>query len=185
MKPGPIVTAALIAFASADAAVAQAVDHSAHMQTQRTLPAGRPDEPGDAAFAAIAEIVAMLAADPATDWSRVEIDALRRHLVDMNALVLGADVLAEPVPGGLTMRIAMDGRAGQAARRMVPAHAPVLAAETGWASAVAEDGDALVWTVTGDDDARIRALGFFGLMATGNHHPAHHLALAKGEPEHP
>jgi hypothetical protein len=30
----------------------------------------------------------------------------------------------------------------------------------------------------------IRGLGFAGLMVSGSHHQAHHLALAKGEPMH-
>jgi hypothetical protein len=29
--------------------------------------------------------------------------------------------------------------------------------------------------------ARIRGLGFIGLMATGDHHTAHHMALARGD----
>jgi hypothetical protein len=32
--------------------------------------------------------------------------------------------------------------------------------------------------------ARIQALGFFGLMATGDHHRMHHIAMAKGEAAH-
>jgi hypothetical protein len=32
--------------------------------------------------------------------------------------------------------------------------------------------------------ARIRGLGFFGVMASGAHHQAHHLAIAKGEHVH-
>ena len=145
-----------------------------------------PSEPGSAAFAAIAEIVAMLTADPQTDWSRVDIDALRTHLVDMDALVSGAVQRSEPVPGGLRMHIDRDGRAGSAVLRMVPAHAPVLAEETGWQSEVSV-GDEITWTVTGPgpaDQQRIRALGFFGLMATGDHHRQHHLALARGETAH-
>lgn len=169
--------------------MAQHADHADHAGHAMPGPGATslPTEPGDGAFAAIAEIVAILSADPATDWSRVDIDGLREHLVDMNQLVTGASVRAEPLPDGLRMRIGTAGRPGEAASRMVPAHGPVLAAETGWRSEVARDGDTVVWTVTGDDDgavARIRALGFFGLMATGDHHRLHHLALAKGEMTH-
>ena len=146
-----------------------------------------PPSRGDDAFAAIAEIVAMLSADPETDWNRVDIDGLRAHLVDMNVLVLGASVRSEPVPDGLRMRVGTAGRPGEAASRMVPAHGPVLAAETGWQSEVTRDGPEIVWTVRGAAAAaavRIQALGFFGLMATGDHHRAHHLAMAKGEAAH-
>jgi hypothetical protein len=49
-------------------------------------PASTPKEAGQSAFAATAEIVALLSNDPQTDWSKVNIAALRQHLVDMNAL---------------------------------------------------------------------------------------------------
>jgi hypothetical protein len=150
------------------------------------LAAVLPTEPGDSAFAAIAEIVAILSEDPGTNWSRVNIDGLREHLVDMNQLVLGASVRSEPLPDGLRMQIDTFGRPGEAALRMVPAHGPVLASETGWQSDVTRDGDEIVWIVKGrrgeGEAERIQALGFFGLMATGDHHRAHHLALARGEP---
>jgi hypothetical protein len=68
---------------------------------------------------------------------------------------------------------------------MVPAHAPVLAAETGWQSSVTEGSGGLVWTVAApEDEAQIRALGFFGLMALGDHHRDHHLGLATGSVQH-
>lgn len=181
-------TAALICLAAIPLSAKQAahMNHAGH-EMQSVVAAGQPTEPGDSAFAAIAEIVALLSEDPETDWSRVDIDGLREHLVDMNQLVLGASVHSEPLSDGLRMRISITGRPGEAASRMVPAHGPVLAAETGWQSAVARDGDEIVWTVTGADKnaaRRIRALGFFGLMATGDHHRAHHLALARGEAAH-
>ena len=45
-----------------------------------------PIEAGESAFAAIQEIVALLNADPKTDWSKVDIDALRQHLVQGSEL---------------------------------------------------------------------------------------------------
>jgi hypothetical protein len=42
-------------------------------------------------------------------------------------------------------------------------------------------GEELVWRVTSDSNgAQIQALGFFGLMALGGHHPMHHMMLARG-----
>ena len=41
-------------------------------------------ETGQSQFVAIAEIVSLLRNDPETDWSQVEIKALRDHLVDMD-----------------------------------------------------------------------------------------------------
>jgi hypothetical protein len=39
-------------------------------------------------------------------------------------------------------------------------------------------------TVTGPNPAMIRGLGFFGVMALGMHHQAHHMALASGADPH-
>ena len=68
-----------------------------------------PTEAGQGAFAAIQEIVAILEADPNTDWSKVDIDALRQHLVDMNAVTLEAKVANAPVEGGLRFDVTGDG----------------------------------------------------------------------------
>jgi hypothetical protein len=164
---------------------AQHADHASHGRSAATAASDIPTEPGDTAFAAITEIVAILSDDPETDWSRVNIDGLRQHLVDMNRLILGAQVQSDPMPGGLRMRIDTSGRGGEAATRMVPAHGPVLAAETGWSSDVVIKGDDIIWTVEGDGvERQIQALGFFGLMAIGDHHRIHHIALARGAPAH-
>ena len=174
---------ALLAFGLlATAAPAQtAHDHAAMMAQSSDIPA----EPGQGAFAAIAEIVAMLTADPETDWAEVDIAALRQHLIDMDNLVSFAEVTREDRPDGAVFRAGLAGLGGEALSRMVPAHAPVLAAETGWASTAETTGEAIVWTVTSPDNAAaIRALGFFGLMAIGNHHQAHHLGIATGQMVH-
>ena len=144
-----------------------------------------PTEPGQGAFAAVTEIVAMLMADPETDWSRVDIRALRDHLVDMDLLITHADVSAEHVSGGAVFQLPTSGPGGGAISRMVPAHAPFLSAETGWTSAVAVTDDHIIWTVTSDtDEQAIRALGFFGLMAVGAHHQAHQMGMASGQMVH-
>lgn len=184
-----VMTLATMAAAVATPLAAQHTDHSGHAGHVMAVSgaSGVPSEPGDGSFAAIIEIVAMLSANPDTDWTRVDIDGLREHLVDMNQLVVGASVRSEPLPDGLRMRIGTSGRPGEAASRMVPAHAPFLSAETGWRSEVVSDGDEIVWTVTAADTgavARIQALGFFGLMATGDHHRMHHMAMASGEAAH-
>ena len=70
---------------------------------------------------------------------------------------------------------------------MVPAHAVELAKIEGWqAEATAEPAGAVLMATSADprQEARIRALGFFGLMATGAHHQAHHWAIATGQPVH-
>lgn len=160
------------------------MDHGA-MHASPAAASALPSEPGQGAFAAISEIVAMLVADPKTDWSRVDIGALRAHLVDMDNLVTRTLVETRDISGGIEMIIDKTGPDEGADLRMVPAHAPVLAGETGWTSEVTDTGDHLVWRVVSDaDETKIHALGFFGLMATGDHHRAHHLAIATGKPMH-
>jgi hypothetical protein len=147
--------------------------------------APRPTQAGQGAFAAIAEIVVLLEADPNTDWSKVDIAALREHLVDMNELILNAVAQEEPIPGGL--RITVTGEGLRAIRSMVPAHAAELAKIEGWQVEAAARDEGASLTVTSTDprqQARIRGLGFFGLMATGAHHQAHHWAIATGQPVH-
>ncbi len=157
--------------------------HTPGMQMDGMMTDGGPTEPGQGAFAAIGEIVALLSDDPDTDWSRVNIRGLREHLVDMDMLVSRAEVTAMPIENGLEMRVALTGPAGGAVSRMVPNHGPVMAAETGWDSAVTVGEDAVIWRVTSARGVdQIRALGFFGIMTVGGHHQAHHIALASGAP---
>jgi hypothetical protein len=57
----------------------------------------------------------------------------------------------------------------------------------GWSAKAELIGSGAILTVTAADakeTAHIRGLGFAGIMATGAHHPAHHLAIAKGEMMH-
>ena len=164
-----------------------AAQHAGHLSQPSNAADAVPLEPGQDVFAAISEIVGILSADPETDWSRVDIDALRAHLVDMNALILGAEVEVEATPDGLLMRVSLEGPAGGAASRMIPTHGPVLAAETGWTSEVLNQDQVIQWSVTdptGRSATKIRSLGFFGLMATGDHHRQHHIALSRGRASH-
>ncbi|RTM12059.1 MAG: hypothetical protein EKK33_18550, partial [Bradyrhizobiaceae bacterium] len=79
------------------------MDHQHHMMMQQGGHASQhqtiqePTQPGQDAFAAIQEIVQILEADPHTDWSKVNIDALREHLVDMSNVTLAAQVKTEPL----------------------------------------------------------------------------------------
>jgi hypothetical protein len=143
--------------------------------------------PGQDAFGAIAEIVRILDADPATDWTNVDIERLRQHLIDMNEVVLRSAVRQTPVPGGLVMEITGTGRTEQAIRAMVVPHAveldrmPSFAART----ELLPGGVRLTVIAKKPDDAtlvaRIRGLGFAGLLTEGAHHQPHHLAMARGE----
>ena len=143
-----------------------------------------PRETGQSAFAALAEIVAILREDPATDWSTVNIAALRQHLVDMDLLTTAAEVTITADPKGARFEISGTGRVLEAIRAAVPAHAPFLAAETGWDVSTEEIGNGVALIIDGDA-TQIQALGFFGMMTIGAHHQEHHLMMAKGgEPHH-
>jgi hypothetical protein len=151
------------------------------------MPGSGPAMPGQDAFGAIAEIVKILEADSNTDWSKVDLERLRQHLIDMNEVVLHGAVAQVPVSGGLAMEITGTGRTEQAIRAMVVPHAAELERTSEW-SAKAETiagGVRLTVVAKKPDDAklvaRIRGLGFAGLIATGAHHQPHHLAMARGE----
>jgi hypothetical protein len=146
-----------------------------------------PTLPGQDAFGTIQEVLAILEADPATDWSRVDISALREHLVDMNLLVMDTTVHERTVEGGLEMTVTGQGRTLQAIRNMVPVHAPMIDGLRGWTARAEVTADGAKLTVAAREPGeivRIRGLGFYGLMATGAHHQRHHLDLARGEGAH-
>jgi len=171
----------------------QAQQHSPAMQHRpgmRHEPAPPPTQGGQAAFAAIAEVVAILEADSSTDWSKVDLEALRRHLMDMDALTLRSRVRQTAVPGGLQINITGDSGVAGSIRRMVAAHAPVLTALDGWSASVTEIPGGMRLTVVASDTAdarriaRIRGLGFIGLMTQGAHHAEHHVMIARGAAPH-
>src|SRR5829696_3727851 len=82
-----------------------------------------PAEPGQSAFAAIAEIVRTLDADPATDWGRADVERLRAHLRDMDDVTLRAEERRDDVPGGARFSLRGTGRTVGAIQRMARAHA--------------------------------------------------------------
>jgi hypothetical protein len=146
-----------------------------------------PTSPGQAAFGAIQEVVQILEADPKTDWSKVDLEALRQHLIDMNEVTLKSDAVAKPIDGGLEITIAGSGRTLTAIQRMIPDHALVLNGINGWTvrTAALPNGELLTVTATDPKEVEhIRGLGFIGLLVSGSHHKLHHLAMAKGEFDH-
>jgi hypothetical protein len=147
-----------------------------------TMPA--PTMPGQDAFGAVQEIVHILEADPKTDWSKVNLEVLRQHLIDMNEVTLRAAAAATEIDGGLRVAVTGSGRTLAAIQRMIPAHAAALNGLNGWSATAAPAADGALLTVTASDPKEvrhIRGLGFIGLMVSGAHHQPHHLAMAKGE----
>jgi hypothetical protein len=182
---GVAVAIALVAFAGgARAQTAMPMDHDAHQAGMSATQSGVvPTMPGQDAFGTVQEIVRILDADPNTDWSKVNIEALRQHLIDMNEVTLNAKAVATPVDGGVRYEVSGEGRTVEAIRRMIPAHTHEIDGVNGWTAKAEPVATGAVLTVTAADPrqaARIRGLGFIGIMAQGSHHQMHHLAMARG-----
>jgi len=179
--------AALAALPVALLLAAPVLAQTASEHHMHEMPGALPKEGGEAAFAAIQEIVQLLEADPKTDWSKVDIEALRQHLIDMNNVTLGAQAKSEPAEGGLRFLVSGAGPVKESIRRMVTAHAATMDGVGGWhyVAAETEEGASLTVSVPPRDLAKLRGLGFIGVMAHGMHHQAHHLMIARGEHPHP
>ena len=193
------IVLAVVAVALAGAAAfAQGMDHGApmhgnmpmqgampmHMRGMRGAMASLPTQPGQDALGAVQEIVGMLEADPTTDWSKVNLDALRVHLIDMNEVALHADAAVEQIDGGIRVAVTGTGRTLAAIQRMLPEHAREMNGKNGWVVQAEPRPDGMTLTVTAVDAKQttiIRGLGFIGVMASGGHHQMHHLIMAKGE----
>jgi hypothetical protein len=66
---------------------------------------------------------------------------------------------------------------------MLPAHASELNQLNGWRASTEMLPNGVRLIVTSDEPhevVHIQGLGFIGLMASGNHHQLHHLAMARG-----
>lgn len=148
--------------------------------------AAMPTMPGQEAFGTIQEIVRILEADPTTDWSKVNIAALREHLIDMDEVTMRAVATERPLSNGVEIMVTGEGRTRDAIKRMVPAHTHELVA-LGWQAGTEDlpNGVKLIVT-TGDPRQlmKLKALGFMGIMVLGSHHQPHHLMMAKGEFTH-
>ena len=147
---------------------------------------GMATSSGQAAFATIAEVVRILEADSTTDWSRVNLEALRQHLIDMDNVTMRSRVRQAPIAGGQVMTITGAPPVAAAIQRMVGMHAMMLGQRKDLAAEAIRIPGGMRLSVTARDTAdarlvaRIRGLGFIGLMTEGEHHAMHHLMLARG-----
>jgi hypothetical protein len=144
-------------------------------------------ETGQSQFAAIAEIVTLLRDDPKTNWADVNIDALRDHLMDMDAVTTQARVKKTVTDLAVTFTISGEEAVAPSIQRMVLAHSPMLEKAADWQLTAAhfENGATMTVQATSQDDlAQILGLGFFGLMTIGAHHQRHHLMIANGHSPH-
>jgi len=161
--------------------------HSLH---QSRMVSGGLTESGTDMFATIQEVIQKLSADPDTDWSKVNLEALRQHLRDMFEFSYNVDViLQQPIEHGVKIMIKpVTVRAEQALDRVLSAHPMMLKMETGWdmqSNKVDGEYQIIVTTTKPSEVDKIRGLGYIGLLAIGNHHQSHHWSMAKGlNPHH-
>ncbi len=180
MRRFAIVAACVLASSSL---AAQDHQHTPGMQHPA---AAVPKEGGQAAFTSIAEIVKILDADPRTDWTKVNVEALRQHLIDMDEVTMRAAVRTELVDGGAAFIVTGSGRTLEAIRRMARSRAQTGDATNAVRLSVSDvDGGVRFTALAANlNDARavsrIRGLGFIGVVALGDHHAPHHLGIANG-----
>lgn len=146
-------------------------------------------EAGNDAFGTLQEAVEKLNSDPATDWSKVDLEALRQHLIDMRNFTLNVDVLSkEAIDNGVRVTIRPTTPAAEASLgRVLPAHAMQLKRETGWQMDINKEQQLYsleVRTERANEIEKIRGLGYIGIMATGNHHQLHHWLMITGQHPH-
>jgi hypothetical protein len=169
---------------------ATAVQHGDHAPAHHHMPMQSPlTATGNDAFWAIQEAVQKLTADPHTDWSKVNLEALRQHFVDMHNFTMHVEVLSHtPTARGMEVMVRPGTPAAEASlHRVFAAHPAQLKRETGWDMHVSKQGDVFVLNVTTQNPAeieRLRGLGYIGVMALGTHHQAHHWGMVQGEHPH-
>ena len=104
----------------------------------------------------------------------------------MDVVTIDSTVEAQPIKDGMRFVVTGDATVAPSIRRMVLAHALMMNGVDGWSYAAEEitQGAILDVTVPETDLARLKALGFFGIMASGMHHQPHHWMMATGANPH-
>jgi hypothetical protein len=161
--------------------------HPGHMEGMNH--AAKLTEPGNDAFGTIQEVVRKLREDPHTDWSRVNLEALRQHLVDMDNFTKRVSVISKRnIDSGVELQVRADDKQANASlARALSAHPRMIKQEFGWDIKVSGKGPDYRLRVTSpheQDAAQIRGLGYIGIMALGDHHQMHHWIIATGGNPH-
>lgn len=165
-------------------AAAAAPPHGSAVADQPTGPTNAPQQatmPGQEAFGTIGEIVSILQSYPSTDWSNVNISALREHLIDMNVVTMDSIVSERDLDGAVEFVATGDARTLEGLKRMVPMHTDMILSTVPWMNASYHiDSDSVTLRIEGDTQ-RAHALGFIGIMTIDSaHHPVHHMMIARG-----
>jgi len=185
---GIAVTAIVVLMVNAEMDHAN-MDHSAMMNHgQSTIQTTKLTESGTDPFAVMQEAIAALEANPNTNWEKVNIEALRLHLVEMQDMTLNVNVTQTRIDNGFKAVVTpTTSRSVRSVAKVLSAHPAQMKIETGWDMQVQNNNGVFTLTVTTDnvkDVAKIRGLGYIGVMAYGDHHQPHHWAMASGDNPH-
>lgn len=162
-------------------------EHMGHSMQHMSSPL---TEAGNDAFGTIQEVVVKLLANPDTNWEKVDLEALRQHLIDMDNFTIHVAVLeSKPIDKGLEFTVkATTKDAYGSLQRMFAAHPAILKQESGWQMDVVENRNksftVRVTTENASEVAQIRGLGYIGVIAYGQHHQQHHWMMATGMHPH-
>jgi len=150
-------------------------DMAQHSQHQSRIVSSVLTESGTDIFATIQEVIHKLSTDPDTDWSKVNLEALRQHLRDMFEFSYNVDVLSQQaIEHGVKIKVKpVTVRAEKALDKVLNAHPMMLKMETGWdmqSTKTDREYQIIVTTTNPSEIDKIRGLGYIGLLAIGNHH---------------
>lgn len=162
-------------------------EHNMHMQHHDV--GSKLTEAGNDAFGTIQEALQQLINDPKTDWSKVNMEALRQHLVDMRNFTLNVEIIKQTnIKKGIEVVLTPDNeRTRQSLERVFSVHPAQLNKETGWDMKIYKHNNQYKVVVTTEkpkEVSKIQGLGYIGVMAWGNHHQSHHWMMAKGGHPH-
>ena len=185
-KVNSLIVLTLSLFVSSSLSYAAEDMHAGHNMAGTK---SRLTESGNDAFGTLQEVLQNLRADPKTDWSKVNLEALRQHLADMRNFTLDIDVVSQtPIANGVEIiLVPHNSRVSQSLDRAFSAHPAQLKRETGWDMKTYKLNGQYKIIVTGkseSDTLKINGLGYIGIMAWGNHHQSHHWMMAKGGNPH-
>jgi len=164
------------------------MDHAAMMGRNTATTQVVLTESGTDPFATMQEAIAALEDNPETNWEKVNIEALRLHLVEMQDMTINVEVTQQSINNGFIAVVTpTTPRAVKSLKKVLSGHPIQMKAETGWDMQVSNNNGVFTLTVTTKklkDVAKIRGLGYIGVMAYGNHHQPHHWAMASGDNPH-
>lgn len=165
------------------------VDKKTHHQHHSELPYTPLKQTGSDVFDAMQEVIEHLKSDPDTDWSKVDLEGLRQHLIDMKAFTEEVEVLEQnPIDSGVKILVKPEtDRAAKALQHMLSMHPKMMKVERNWDMKAQQKKD--VWEITcttsnPDEVDLLRGLGYIGIVVEGAHHQVHHWMMANGMGHH-